>query len=187
MSEPYIGQVYLVGYNFAQRAFALCQGQLLPIAQNTAMFSLLGTTFGGDGRTTFGLPDLQGRTPIGQGSGAGLTPRQMGQKGGSEVHVLNTLEMPSHTHPAVFTSKNLVAQGNLGDQRSPDGNFIAGDSGGNLNYTATNASSVNMNAESLNLAVTNGNVGGSQAHNIMQPWLVMNYEIALQGLFPSRS
>lgn len=173
MSEPYIGQIYLVGYNFAQRGFALCAGALLPIASNTALFSLLGTTYGGDGRTTFQLPDLRGRTAVGMGRGAGLSDRRLGQRSGQETHQLSQLEMPQHIHPttlrgseedAVSTdpATGVLAAGALYHAGAPDVNFPAN-------------------------AITAGNAGGSQAHNNMQPYLVLNYEIALQGLFPSRS
>ncbi len=187
MSDPFIGQVWLVGYNFAQRGFSLCSGQLLPISQNTALFSLLGTTFGGDGRTTFGLPDLRGRAPIGVGSGAGLTNRQWGERGGLEQTVLTVNEMPSHTHTAVFTTKNLVAQRASGTKRNPEGNFLAGDSSSDNTYIDTSTASVNMNAECLDLAVTNTNAGSNIPFSVMSPYLGMYYEIALQGVFPSRS
>lgn len=173
MSEPYIGQIYLVGYNFAQRSFALCQGQLLPISSNTALFSLIGTIYGGDGRTTLQLPDLRGRAAVGMGNGAGLTDRRIGQRSGQETHQLNTNEMPQHSHAttlrgseedAVSTdpATGVLAAGTLYHAGAPDVNFPSS-------------------------AITAGNAGNSQAHNNMQPYLVLNYQIALQGLFPSRN
>ena len=173
MSEPYIGQIYLVGYNFAQRSFALCQGQLLPINSNQALFSLLGTIYGGDGRTTFQLPDLRGRVAIGQGRGAGLTDRRLGATGGQETHTLQLSEMPNHSHAttlrgseedAVSTdpATGVLAAGSLYHAGAPDVDFPAN-------------------------AITSGAQGNGQAHNNMQPFLALNYQIALQGLFPSRN
>jgi microcystin-dependent protein len=173
MSEPYIGQIYLVGYNFAQRAFALCQGQLLPISSNTALFSLLGTIYGGDGRTTFALPDLRGRSAIGMGNGPGLTGRSIGQRGGQERHTLTQSEMPQHNHTTTLRGSEedaistdpatgVLAAGALYHAGAPDVSFPSS-------------------------AITAGNAGGSQPHNNMQPYLVLNYEIALQGVFPSRN
>lgn len=173
MSEPYLGQIYLVGYNFAQRGFALCQGQLLAISSNSALFSLLGTIYGGDGRTTFALPDLKGRTPIGMGNGPGLTDRRIGQKSGQERHTLLPQEMPQHNH-------STILRGSEEDAVSTDpatGVLAAGAS-----YHA-GAPDVNFPAN----AITAGNAGGSQSHNNMQPFLVLNYEIALQGVYPSRN
>lgn len=175
MAEPYLGQVYLVGYNFAQRGFAFCDGQLLPISANSALFSLLGTTFGGDGRTTFGLPDLRGRTPIGRGHGPGLTDRRMGQAGGLETNTLTIAEMPSHNH-----SPTLHAELNPPASPSPSGNMLS----------LTNIYApvdTNEDVQLATNAIRSSNVGANQPVNNMQPYLVMNYEIALQGLFPSRS
>ncbi len=176
MSDPYIGQVYLVGYNFAQRNFALCDGQLLPISQNTALFSLIGTFYGGDGRTTMGLPDLRGRVPIHQGSGPGLTPRQIGQKSGQENVTLTTNEIPSHNH-----SPRLLAEGRAGNTDDPTNNMIAKNTNAFRSQAPTD--DITMNAA----AVSSSNVGGNLAHNNMQPYLVMNYQIALFGIFPSRN
>lgn len=173
MSEPYIGQIYLVGYNFATRGFALCQGQLLAINSNQALFSLLGTTYGGDGRTTLGLPDLRGRAPIGQGNGPGLTSRPIGQRSGQESVTLTSAEMPQHIHAttlrgseedAVSTdpATGVLAAGTLYHAGAPDVDFPSN-------------------------AISGGAAGGSQAHNNMQPYLVLNYQIALQGVFPSRN
>lgn len=173
MSEPYLGQIYLVGYNFATRGFGLCQGQLLAISSNSALFSLLGTIYGGDGRTTFSLPDLRGRTPIGMGNGAGLTDRRIGQRSGQETHTLTPNEMPQHSHPTTL-------RGSEEDAVSTDpatGVLAAG--------ASYHAGAPDVNFPST--AITEGNAGGSQSHNNMQPYLVLNYQIALQGVYPSRS
>ncbi|WP_420394909.1 phage tail protein [Nioella sp.] len=175
MAEPYLGQIYLVGYNFAQRGFAFCDGQLLPISSNSALFSLLGTMYGGDGRTTFGLPDLRGRVAIGRGDGPGLTPRVMGQRGGEERNTLTINQMPSHTHTGAIHGESAPAT-----QGSPGGNMLGL---GNFYASVGAGPDLQMASESITIA----NNGGGQSFNIMPPYLVLNYEIALQGLFPSRS
>ena len=167
--EPFIGQIQLFGFNFAPRGWAKCEGQLLSISQNSALFSLLGTMYGGDGRTTFGLPDLRGRYAMNAGQGPGLTSRQQGQKGGSETNTLVVPNLPSHAH-------NLLAkeEGNTDD---PTNNYLAGD-GTNAFGTSTDVSMRNPST---------GNTGNNQPVNNMPPYLVLNYCIALQGVFPSRS
>ncbi|MFT6178909.1 MAG: microcystin-dependent protein [Akkermansiaceae bacterium] len=171
MSEPFIGQIQTFGFNFAPRGWAQCDGQLLAISSNTALFSLLGTTYGGDGRTTFGLPDLRGRFPMHLGNGAGLTSRRWGQKSGQEDHTLATSEMPSHSHGQAVTAE-------VGNQASPVGAVPATANDGESNYS-TNAA---------NLSTSNTtNVGGNQSHNNMPPFLVINFSIALQGIYPSRN
>lgn len=175
MSEPFLGQVYLVGYNFAQRGFALCSGQLLPIAQNTALFSLLGTFFGGNGTTTFGLPDLRGRTAIGMGQGNGLSNRSIGQMGGSETNTLTAAELPAHTHDATLH----------GESGAPSGTNPSGMMLGLANiYVAPGAAPDRALASQ---SITVSQTGNNMPVNNMQPFVVMNYEIALQGLYPSRS
>ena len=165
--EPFIGQIMLFAGNFAPRYWAFCEGQLLPIAQNAALFSILGTTYGGDGITTFALPDLRGRAPIHPGTGPGLTYRTLGERGGVESTYLSIANLPSHNHgvPA-------AAEGNTDD---PSGNYIAG-AGINSFSTVQNDSSQ-----------ATANTGGGQPVNIMSPYLAMNYCIALQGIFPSRN
>ncbi|EPX82284.1 phage tail protein [Salipiger mucosus] len=175
MSEPFVGQIYLVGYDFAQRGFALCQGQLMPISQNSALFSLLGTNYGGDGRTTFGLPDLAGRTAIGQGHGAGLSLRTIGQKGGTESTTLGVQNMPSHTHQA-----SLMAETGAATETNPTGNLL----GLAQVYSPPGEA---PNREMASDAISVGNTGGQQPFDHMPPYLVLNYEIALQGIYPSRS
>lgn len=174
MSEPFLGQVYLVGYNFAMRGFALCEGQILPISSNTALFSLLGTYYGGNGTSTFGLPDLRGRVPIGQGAGPGLSAYSIGQTGGSQTTSLSTANMPNHTHVATLMAENGGAAAN-----TPGGNLLAQADV----YLAPGRA---PNAAMASSAIQVSSEGGSQPFDKMPPFLVMNYQIALQGLYPSR-
>lgn len=173
MQEPFVGLIMLFGFNFNPRGWAFCQGQLLPIAQNTALFSLLGTTYGGNGQTTFALPDLRGRAPIGVGQGPGLGAHSQGAQGGSENVTLSQAQMPSHTHA-------LRASSAVGNQASPTGNVLANT--GNLDPEYFDgAPTISMDSESI------GVTGSSQPVSVMQPYLAMNYCIALQGIYPSRS
>ena len=172
MSEPFLAEVRIFGFNFAPRGWAFCDGQILPINQNQSLYSLLGTTYGGDGRTTFALPDVRGRVPIHVGRSNGGGEHREGQKSGEETHTLAANEMPQHTHV-------LRASSDVGNQVNPSGHLLA-DSAPNELYTAP-ASLVNFRAGTIT------NVGGSQAHENMQPYLALNYCIALQGLFPSRN
>ena len=180
MSEPFIGEIRLFGFNFAPRGWAFCQGQLMSIAQNTALFSLLGTTYGGDGRTSFGLPDLRGRVPVGQGQGPGLPAVNLGQVSGEPSHTLIATEMPGHNHP---TTAQLNASGSAGNSTTPSGNFPAVSTTRDNVYS--NASGATLNAAAAQVTV--GNAGGSQPHNNMQPYLGLNFCIALVGIFPSRN
>ncbi len=174
MSEPYLGMIILVPYNFAPRGWAFCAGQILPIAQNTALFALLGTTFGGNGQTTFALPDLRGRVPMGAGQGPGLDPYSLGTVLGTEEITLTVNQMPAHGHPA--TANAIDDDGSSG---SPTGKSLASINNG---YAAGNPTAV-MNAGVVKVA----NAGGSQPHDNMQPCLALNYCIALEGIFPSRN
>ena len=174
MSDPFLGTIQPFGFNFAPRGWAKCDGQLLPIAQYQALFSLLGTTYGGDGRTTFGLPDLRGRSMLNQGSGAGLSPRTIGQRGGSETNTLTVNQMPSHNHA-------LQSESQPADVPDSGGNLLA-QTPGNSIYKAP--------VPRQNLAMANeaiSNTGGGQAVNNLSPYLVVNVCIALQGIFPSRN
>ena len=170
MSEPFLAEVRIVAFNFAPRGWAFCDGQILPISQNQSLYSLLGTTYGGDGRTSFALPDLRGRTPIHVGSSNGSI-HLLGQKGGEETHTLSAAEMPQHNHVVNVSSANATAS-------APDGNILA------RSPDPAYESSTNVGAMG---AGTVPNVGGGQAHNNMQPSLVLNFCIALRGLFPSRN
>lgn len=168
MANPFIGEIRMVGFNFPPQGWAFCDGQLLGIAQNTALFSLLGTTYGGDGRTTFGLPDLRGRVPLhhGGGSGPGLSPYSLGQNGGFETVTLTAAQMPSHSHSQPCSSDDPNAGSPVN------------------NVPAAVANPVYANTANSAMAVT-GAVGGSQPHENRQPYLAINFCIALQGIFPS--
>lgn len=172
MSEPFVAEIRIFAGNFAPRGWAFCNGQLLPISQNTALFSLIGTTYGGDGRTTTALPNLQGRAPMHPGRGPGLTARRLGERGGVDTVTLSEAQMPSHNH-------TLRADTASGNSRSPENNSLARAAGG-LAYTPS-ANLVPLNSQAL------PNTGGSQAHNNLQPFLTINFIIALVGLYPSRS
>lgn len=167
MSEPFIGEIRLFGFSFAPSGWARCEGQLLQIASNTALFSLLGTTYGGDGKSTFGLPDLRGRNAIHQGAGPGLSSRVMGQRGGQERVTLSQQQIPAHSHP-------LFASAEGANQSKPDGNQLASVT---IYHAATS---------DAQLAPSIGMTGGGQSHENMPPFLVMNYCIALVGIFPSQ-
>lgn len=171
MSEPFIGEVRMAGFNFAPRGWAFCNGQVLSIAQNTALFSLLGTTYGGNGQTTFALPNLQGRLPMHTGQGPGLSNRVQGEQGGSANVTLLATEMPAHSHAlatAAVPADRATATGNrLAQPRDPVYRNAAPD--GQLAGAAIGAS------------------GGSLPHNNLSPYLAVNFIIALQGIFPSRN
>ena len=178
-SEPYIGEISMFAGNFPIRGYAFCQGQLLSIAQNTALFSILGTTYGGNGQTTFALPDLRGRAPIGQGQGSGLSPQTLGQMAGSETVTLLSTQMPAHTHTATVTPRGVSDAGNTA---VPTGAYPANTGALDKEYN-TSGTLVNMGAAT----VTVDAAGGSQPHNNMTPYLVIYFLIALEGLFPSRN
>lgn len=179
--DPYLADVTIFAGNFAPRGWAFCDGQLLPISQYTALFSLLGTMYGGDGRTTFGLPDLRGRVPMGHGNGPGLTSRPtFGAKGGRETETLNLTNMPSHSHSAT-----LHAESAPGTSNNPTGGLLAVVNTGATNIYAPPVPATNV-AMAPDAIVVN-NAGGGQSFPIEQPYIVMAYIIALQGVFPSRS
>ena len=175
MATPFVGEIRTFGFNFNPRGWALCNGQILPISQNTALFSLLGTQYGGNGTTNFGLPDIRGRATLAQGQGPGLSEQFIGQLSGSENITLLTSEMPAHNH-------SLSAVPDLGEESDPTGKALARAQGINA-YTPTSTSgTVALAATSLS-----GFPGGNQPHNNMQPYLVLNFCIALQGVFPARN
>jgi len=170
MSEPFVAEIRIFAGNFAPRGWAFCNGQLLPVSQNTALFSLIGTTYGGDGRSTTALPNMEGKAPMHPGRGPGLTARRLGQRGGVESVTLTEAQLPNHNHSMAVSTED-------GERRDPNNGYFGR---GNAIY----ADAANLGAmapQSLS------NSGGSQAHNNMQPYLTMNFIIALVGLYPSRS
>ena len=180
MAEPFLGQIMMVGWNFAARGWAFCDGQILPISQNTALFSLLGTTFGGDGRSTYGLPDMRGRVPVQPGRGPGLRERRWGERSGTETTTLSMLNMPPHSHPATTVLHADEGEANV---PSPEGAKLASTS--SSTYIANGADPVNMAANAATTTV--GTEGGGQPFNNMQPYLCVYFEIAMVGIYPSRS
>jgi microcystin-dependent protein len=181
MATPFVGQVTLFGCNFAPRGWAMCQGQILPISQNTALFSLIGTFYGGNGTTTFALPDLRGRVPISQGEGPGLSTYVIGEEGGQETVTLTQATTPPHTH-------SLPAFANAATTNSPEGALtaegkaVAGRGGVAINSYATPSAPVPFAPSQLSTVP-----GGNLPHNNLQPFLTSNWCIALQGVFPARS
>lgn len=175
MSEPFLSEIRMFGGNFAPKGWATCDGQILSIASNTALFSLLGTNYGGNGQTTFGLPDLRGRSPMHQGSGAGLSPRSIGEQGGETSVTLNSGEMASHSHPisgAVIANSTATA--------IPSNTSLFTNSAPNALYAITPVT-LFLAPQSISLQ------GGSLPHNNLQPYLVVTFIIALGGVFPSRN
>lgn len=176
MGDAFLGEIRIFGFNFAPTGWAQCNGQLLPLSQNTALFALLGTFYGGDGKSTFALPDLQGRAPMHEGQGQGLSLRVIGEQSGSETVTLLQSEIPAHTHGPAKCSSNAA------DQLSPAGNVwaVGGGRRAVVNmYTATPNDTV-MSFQALAVA------GGDQPHNNLPPYLTLNFCIALQGAFPPR-
>lgn len=184
-TEPFIGEVKLLAFNFAPKSYQTCAGQVLSIASNTALFSLLGTTYGGNGTTTFQLPDLQGRMPIGQGTGAGLPSHTMGEVSGTTSVTLMTANMPAHVHTLNNARVALKANSTIADSSS------AADSYPGTNTTNVWAESATpgafMAADEAVVSGTTDVTGSNQPIGIMNPYLVMNYSIAIYGIFPSRN
>jgi microcystin-dependent protein len=173
--DPFLAEIRILPFNFAPKGWAVCDGQLMPLSQNTALFSLLGTMYGGDGKSTFALPDLQGRAALQHGQGPGLSSYVQGQMGGAEAVTLLTSEVPGHGH-------SLMASTQPGEDPAPGPSEALGRSvGASLYHTDAAANSVNMAPGAL------GPAGGSQPHNNMQPYLTLQFCIAIQGIFPSRS
>lgn len=174
MSEPFIGEVRMFAGSFAPQGWALCDGALLSIAQNQALFSLLGTSFGGNGQTNFALPDLRGRVPIHTGQGPGLSSYSLGQAGGSENVTLQTGQIPAHNHS--LNANTLPA-----NQKGPAGNALAAEPSGVTALYSDAGVNAAMNPQSV------GNAGGGQPHANIQPFLTLTFIIALQGIYPARS
>ena len=179
MADPFVAEIRIFPFNFAPSGWAMCNGQLLPLSQNTALFSLLGTTYGGDGKSTFALPNMQGNAPMHPGQGQGLSLRDLGEMSGSETITLLESEIPVHTHAVQATAANantdtpggaVLGRGNFGFQ---------GNTGAVALYS-NDAPDTNMSFQAMSLA------GGSLPHNNMQPYLTLNFCIALQGVFPPR-
>lgn len=173
MAERYIGEIRMFGGNFAPSGWALCNGQLIPIAQNTALFSILGTTYGGNGLTTFALPDLRQRMPLHAGSGPGLTPRDLGEQGGEQAVTLTPMQMPSHSH--AMTASNAIAS-----VQSPANAMLA-------KPVTLSAPYHDPAAVAPSPAGPLGTAGAAAPHNNLQPCLVVNFIIALTGVFPPRN
>jgi microcystin-dependent protein len=170
--DPFIAEIRMFAGNFAPRGWAFCDGQLLSISQNTALFSLLGTTYGGNGTTTFALPDLRGRVPMHAGQGPGLTDRILGEQGGEETHTLLVGELPAHSHPAYADSA-------VGTAAGPPGGLPGRNAAGIPAYGSAPSAMLHPGAVGVQ--------GGGQPHNTMQPYLVINFIIALEGIYPSRN
>ena len=172
--DPFVAEIRIFPFNFAPKGWAFCDGQILPLSQNTALFSLLGTTYGGDGKSNFALPDMQGNAPMHPGQGPGLSLHDLGETGGSETVSLLESEIPSHSHA-------LMSLGAPGNRTSPVTNSIARASAGNAYFPQSGANLVAMAGQALAPA------GGDQPHNNMQPYLTLNFCIALQGVYPPRT
>jgi microcystin-dependent protein len=183
-TEPFIGEIKLFGFNFAPRGYATCSGQLLSIAQNTALFSLLGTTYGGDGQTTFALPNLNGRVAVGMGQSPGTSNYTIGQVGGVENYTLTSNQMPAHNHSAVGITVNQ-AVGSSNDDAGAANNFISNSTSGMGDFFGTVGSTDVMGAAKV--GGTTAMAGGNQPFSVLQPYLAINYSIAMEGIFPSRN
>jgi len=173
MADPFVAEIRIFPFSFAPRGWAFCDGQLLPISQNTALFSLLGTTYGGDGKSTFALPNLQGRAPMHPGQGAGLSAHQLGETGGHETIALSESELPAHSH-------TMLAQSGAANSRSPAGRTLAHPARG-MTYGSPSPSLASLANDTIAPA------GAHAAHNNMMPYLTLYFCIALQGVFPPRS
>lgn len=190
-ADAFIGEIVIVGFTFPPRGWAFCNGQILSISQNTALFSLLGTTYGGNGQTTFALPDLRGRVPIHAGQGPGLSSYTLGQLSGTENTTLLTTQMPAHTH--VMTLGNLAATARVrnaaGNSASPVNAVPAAEAAGVTATYSNLAPDASMAAGAIALSgvPTAGVAGGSQPFSIIQPYLTLNFCICLEGIFPSRN
>jgi microcystin-dependent protein len=183
MADPFLAEIRIFPFNFAPKGWAFCAGQILPLSQNTALFSLLGTTYGGDGKSTFALPNLQGSVPIQQGQGAGLSQRFLGESAGEQFVTLLQTEIPAHAH-------NVVATSTIGTAIAANGNQLALASAGASKTSAGNiATFYSSNTNKATTAMSPNTIaptGGGQPHNNMMPYLGLNFCIALQGVFPAR-
>jgi microcystin-dependent protein len=180
-SQPYLGAIFIFAGNFNPRGYMLCQGQLLPISQYTALFSILGTTYGGNGTTNFALPDLRARTPIGQGTGPGLQPITLGEQAGAQSVTLLATQMPAHNHQCTVTL-NAAADGRPSSD-SPSGAVLDSGSGTSFFAAAPDGTTMNAGAATAQVALA----GGNQPFSVQNPYLGINYIIAIEGIFPSRN
>ena len=183
MASPFVAEIRIFACNFAPRGWAMCNGQLLPISQNTALFSLLGTQYGGDGKSTFALPNFQGNVPMQHGQGPGLSQRFIGETSGVETVTLLQTEMPQHNH-------TLLAANTSATTPNPSGAVLARgnyDDGTNLGPAATYIAAASANPKTQMSPLSAGVIGGNQPHNNMAPYLTLNFCIALQGVFPARN
>ncbi|MFH1853424.1 MAG: tail fiber protein [Candidatus Neomarinimicrobiota bacterium] len=205
MSEPFIGEIRAFGFNWAPRGWSTCDGQLISVMDNQSLFSLISNTYGGDGRTNFALPDLRSRLPMHQGAGIGLTPKYIGQRGGLEYAQMSINEMPAHSHPAtgettvtqtVPAAATMTVMNKGATLADPTNNYLAKPADTNPIYYNRSSSPVTLNANSVQVTqpeytgattVTVGNAGGNRMFSTISPYLVLNYCIALDGLYPSRS
>lgn len=181
--DVFMGTILAFGFDYAPRGWALCAGQILPISQNSALFSLLGTRYGGNGSATFGLPSLQGRVPVGQGTGPGLSPYTMGQIGGTETTTLSIPNMPTHNHAIAVNNTDATSP-------TPGGTMVLGQANGSdpANGDAITVNVYTPAAANAQLAPSSVSlVGGNQAFNNLSPYLTINYSIALEGIYPSRN
>jgi microcystin-dependent protein len=177
MADPFVAEIRIFPFNFPPKGWAWCDGQLMPLSQNTALFSLLGTTYGGDGKSTFALPDLQGRAPMHPGQGPGLSLHDLGETGGSETVTLLESEIPAHSHVLVASNATADEEG----QKSAAGAVPGSQQGSNLIYSALSSNIVQFSDQALAPS------GGDAPHNNMQPYLTFYFCIALQGVFPPRT
>lgn len=182
-TEPFIGEIKILGFNFAPLGYQTCQGQLMSIAQNTALFALIGTYYGGDGQTTFALPDLQGRAPLGQGQGVGLPSYLIGEEAGSTSASILTANLPAHVHPGTGISLSIPVSTGGSDTASPEGAFLC-DRGVEV-YSSIATAGKNYGAPTV--SGNTGITGSSNPLDIMNPYLTINYSIATEGIFPSAS
>jgi microcystin-dependent protein len=193
-SDPFIGEISIFAGNYAPQGWAICDGRTMQIIQYQALFAIIGNMYGGDGRTTFALPDLRGRSALGVGAGTGLSPRTIAQSGGQERVAIGVNELPIHNHPAQATlsgmaTAKLNALGEVGSSPTPAGSFIANHANAFLRTGTSvqmNGGSITVETSGLQVGANIGNAGGNASHENMHPFLALNYIIALEGIFPPR-
>jgi microcystin-dependent protein len=187
MADPFLAEIKIFAGNFAPKGWAFCFGQILPIAQNTALFSILGTTYGGNGQTTFALPDLRGRAPVGVGQGPGLSNYDLGQQAGTEAATMALAQMPPHSHTVSLGTLAIAAASTPGNKQSPANAVPAAEAVGVTANYSTAVPDIKMSSSALSGVPAAAATGGGQPMSIMQPYVVLTYIIALVGIFPSRN